>query len=968
MISKLSFKYHNNAMILDGKKKNFNPHVEDLEKFLTYFSRHITGREKAEGQIFFDRLFQGFGFGGVHEAGARCEEPQKRLNPKSTGFIDLWWKDIAIFELKKKGEKLENHYDQAFEYWESSTPVKPQFMVLCNFDEFWVYDLNKQLFDPVHKLKTLEIIQDWEGLGFLSSKNASYSFENDTLEVTKKTASYIGGLYLSLTTRKHNKIDHAGAQRFILQMVVALFSEDVGLLPDNVVYEILGRCILDENNCQELTDLFRAMSTSEIEQKPSKFENIDYFNGGLFQTVTNIELTLNELDMLGDASAEDWSKVRPSIFGSLFESSLDPERRHAEGAHFTWEIDINKIVGPTVVKPFREKIRKAKTKKEFRNILTELSTYKVLDPACGSGNFLYIAFRELRKLEREVLNLLGETSCQMTVSRVSVENFFGIDINEFAIDLAKVAMCLAGKLSADELGFFDNSLPFKNLDDSFFHRDALIDFKWPQVNAIIGNPPFLSSKKMKPELGIEYVDSVRNTFSDVSGLVDYCVYWFRKAHNSLEINGRSGLVGTNTIRQNYSREGGLQYIIDNNGVITEAVSSQVWNGDASVHVSIVNWVKVEDVKSFRNKKNLFTQAGNYVDSPWKLERLMFISSYLSSAIDLSSAEFLMNKKNKFCKQGQTPAYSGFYLKSEEARNLIEAEEKNSKVISPFLIGRDLLSKKRSVSKYIIDFADMSFEVASKYENVFQIINEKVYPEVVKKAEKEVIDYGVEKDWNNHLEKWWQLWRSRTSLIKKIRKMNRYIAVSRVTKNPIFEFVSSNINPGDALVAFVFDDDYSFGILQSSVHCDWFRARCSTLKKDWRYTGESVFTTFPWPQIKADNIEKVELVASAAKALREYRNQTMLEREWGLKKLYDGQDSGVTSKLRMLTDELDSAVLNAYGVGQGDKDNILEFLLELNIKLSKSFANGEEFIGPGLPKNITSEKSFISSDCLSIKHI
>ncbi len=232
----------------------------------------------------------------------------------------------------------------------------------------------------------------------------------------------------------------------------------------------------------------------------------------------------------------------------------------------------------------------------------------MLDPACGSGNFLYVAFRELKRLELALMARIhadfGRKAQRAvgTRSLVGTRQFYGLDKEEFAVELAKVTLMIAKELAIDESQAwmdgeqldlpieFDAALPLDNLDDNIKADDALF-CKWPKADAIVGNPPFQSKNKMQGEYGPSYLNRLREAYPKVPGRADYCVYWFRRAHDELPAGGRAGLVGTNTIRQNYSREGGLDHIVRNGGTITEAVSSQVWSGDAVVHVSIANWIK-----------------------------------------------------------------------------------------------------------------------------------------------------------------------------------------------------------------------------------------------------------------------------------------------------------------------------------------------------------------------------------------
>jgi len=931
-----------------------NSRVDNLKKFVSWFEDNISGDEKGEGQIFFDRLFQAFGNPGVKEVGAVCEERVKKKKG-TTGFADLVWRPRVIIELKKRGEPLNKHYEQAFEYWLTLVPNRPSYMILCNFDEFWIYDLNIQLNDPVHKLKTVDLPTRWGALSFLFPTPEEPVFENNNVEVTEQAAKIIGSMFLSLTKRG---VESEAAQKFLLQLVVALFAEDVNLIPKYTLHKILKEAVKNPVTQAELTDLFLAMSNELPSKKPSKYKEIEYFNGGIFNEVKAFELTFDEIDLLYEASKQDWSKVRPSIFGGIFESSMDQDTRHGHGIHYTSELDIQKIIWPTIIKPFKARIKKSKTKKELKSILEDVRNFKVLDPACGSGNFLYLAFRELTRLEIELMEEIDNSfnPNQMRFGMISPKNFYGLDTNKFGLELAKVSLSIGRKLAADEFNILEKVTPFENLDKNFLHQDALLS-PWPEVDAIIGNPPFLSSKYMKVEMPEEYVNEVRKTFKDVPGRADYCVYWFKKAHDHLKAGQRAGLVGTNTIKQNYSRIGGLDYIVNNGGTITEAVGTQVWSGDASVHVSIVNWCKCE----VPLKKKLYIQDGDRIDSPWEVYELDFINSSLTNRLSVAEAKVLKSsRKPKKCYQGQSPGSEGFYISKEEYASLISMNENNKDVLYPFLVGRDLLSKIGKPKRYIIDFAKMGILDARFYKEPFNIIEKKVLPLVKDRADKEKKKTKKEGARSNQLKKWWMHWRPREDLLKSISSLSRYIVISRVTKRPIFQFISNEIHPGDALIAFTFEDNYSFGVLQSTFHLEWFREKCSTLKGDWRYTGDTIFDTFPWPQ--SPSLKDVENVSRSVNELLEVRKKIMLKNDWGLKDLYQTLELPGDSILKNAHKNLDEAVRKCYGFKKGD---VLQNLLDLNFEISKNEELGLGVQSPGMPDCVKSVSGFIYDDCVKM---
>lgn len=927
---------------------------QKIEQFLAYFEKYIKGSEKREGQIFFDRLLQAFGNAGVKEVGATCEELIKKRKGKR-GFADFIWEPRVIIELKKRGEHLQKYYDQAVEYWIHRLP-RLNYMVLCNFDEFWIYDLNQQLYDPVHRLNIKDLPENWGPLAFLFPKEEDPVFDNYNVRVTEEVASKVGNIYYSLVKRK---FEPEKAQRFVLQVVVALFSEDVELIPKYTVQKILSGIVKKQVGQDELKKLLQSMAIEAIKNKPANYKNIPFFNGGLFDKVEPVELTHKEIHLLYEASAEDWGKVRPSIFGSIFESSMGKDLRHGHGIHYTSELDIQKIVYPTIVQPFKEKIEKSKTKKDLKKVLSELRDFKVLDPACGSGNFLYIAFRELRKLEVEILERLGEDLNQMRGFAVSSMNFYGIDTNKFGLELAKVALSIGRKMSAVECNVHDPSLPFDDLEKNFSSEDALFS-EWPKVNAIIGNPPFLTSKKMTRQLPVKYVDKVRKHFKDVPGLVDYCVYWFRKTHDNLKKGQRAGLVGTNSIRKTNSRKGGLDYIVKNKGIITEAVSTQVWSGDANVHVSIVNWVK----GNFEEKKKLFTQLGNKVTSPWKIETPNKINSSLSSEISVKNVHTLeVNRKPKRCFQGQTTGTSNFYLSKEIYKSFIKKELQNAQVLFPFLTGREFLNlkgEKREPKRFMIDFGQMSILEAKKYKELFKHIKNTVLPEVERKAKDEIKKHGKPKGWNTHLNHWWKHWRRRPELFKSISKIKKYIVISRTVKKPaVFEFISQNIRVSDAINAFDFEDNYSFGILQSSIHMKWIEACGGTLKGDFRYTGDTIFSTFPWPQNPTKT--QIKKISSVVQKLMQIRQETMSKNNWGLRELYNTLEDTGENPLKEVHNQLDEAVRKAYGMKKGS--DILEFLLNLNKELHMKEEKGQKVTAPGLPPSVKNPKEFISKNCI-----
>jgi len=993
---------------------------ERLDEFVKWTSDHIKGNEKSEAQVFLDRLFRGFGHKGLMEAGATLEERIKKEDARGTAFADLVWKPYVLVEMKKRGEDLSKHYRQAFDYWTRLVPGRPQYVVLCNFDEFWVYDFNTQMDSPVDRVRIEQLPTRYGPLAFLFPSPERPVFGDDHEEVTRAAADKLATCFNKLA----NRLDRSLAQRFILQMLVALFSEDIGLLDQYFVTQLLDECKSKADSYDLLGGLFVEMNTPG-KATGGRFKGVDYFNGGLFAEPARIELYDDELNQLKQATKFDWSKVRPEIFGTIFEHSVGKSERRAYGQHFTSHVDIMKIVGPTIVRPWRELIADAKSIKRLLELRQRLTHLTVLDPACGSGNFLYIAYREMKRLEKSIFERISELSTkeetQKLIGFVTASQFYGIEINPLGVELAKVTMMIGRKLAIDELNMPERPLPLDNLDRNFICGDALIQSesmgltgansnwrrpilnegkpvlsKWPKADVIIGNPPFNGAKKIKPDLGPDYANAIRDAYPGVPGMADYCVYWLRKAHDHLPqctaddpVAGRAGLVGTQNIRNNKSRVGGLDHIADS-GTIIEAVDNQPWSGEANVHVSIANWVKhqpegkrltvreravireqllIPELKRFwfkvdaePGKKKIRKKGSGPASKEYELayRDCDTISPSLSDATDITGAKTLScNTKPQRVFNGQFPRHEGFVLSPDVAARLIEQDHANRDVVHPFLIGRDLVTV-GSPSRYVIDFQKMELFDAKRYKEPFLEIERTVLPHVSEYAtrEREISgkDVGQDQTW---LRSWWQHFRCRKEMVDAIDVLSRFIACSGVTKRPTFAFVRHDIRPDHAVFAFAFEDDYSFGILQSDTHWQWFIVKCSKFKSDFRYTPESVFDTFPWPQ--SPSVKQINAVAQAGREVRRVRDEALTKIKGGLRAVYRTLELPGKNPLKDAHAALDKAVLDAYGFAA--KKDLLAQLLELNLAVAKRIENKEDVTSPGLPSSYPDPTKLVTDDCI-----
>ena len=951
------------------------PREIQLKNFVDWCAKHITGDEKGEAAIFLDHLFRAFGHAGLKEAGANCEERVKK-DGGGTAFADLVWKPVVLVEMKKRGVDLSKHYRQAFEYWTRLVPGRPRYVVLCNFDEFWVFDFETQMDSPVDQLKLTELPQRWGPLAFLFAKPETPVFQFDHEQVTRAAADLLATLYNHLTARG---IEPALAQRFVLQCLMCLFAEDIGLLEKYFFARLLDDCATPEQSFDLIGGLFVEMNTPG-KTGGGRFKGVDYFNGGLFREPARIELDAEELDLLKNAACADWRFVRPEIFGTIFEHSLGSTQRHAFGAHFTSPVDIMKIVGPTIVEPWREQIESAKTLKRLEELLARMENFRVLDPACGSGNFLYIAYRELKRLEAQIYERIGEFASRNAAQRpfgfVSSKNFYGMDIQPFAVELAKVTMMLAHKLAIDELHVTENALPLDNLDANFSVGDALVQAdgtrpSWPQVDVIIGNPPFIGAKLLKPLLGTDYVKAVRRAYPEVPGMADYCVHWLRRAHDHLPpctaqdpVAGRAGLVGTQNIRNNASRIGGLDAICVD-GTIIEAVDNQPWSGEANVHVSIANWMKTQEAALLPKTRRLWFKTAQRGAKDYDLDcrEVEQINSALSDTVDLGKAVVLeCNRKPQRAFRGLEPGNMGFLLTIADAQQLTESDVTLKQVIKPYLTGDEMMSI-GTPSRALIDFQRRDVLDSMRFKGAFEHLKKTVLSQMNDiasgKAEGDLLSRVNSRQLVARTDNWWQLRRCVPDTVQSIDDLTRYVVCSRITKRPIFAFINSSVRPGDSLQIFAFADDYSFGILQSATHWQWFIAKCSKMKSDFRYTPESVFDTFPWPQTPSE--KQIDAIAATGREIRRIRSEALANLTGGLRALYRTLDLPGKNPLRDAHAALDKAVLAAYGFNA--KRDLLEQLLNLNTQVAQRLANNQPVTAPGIPVSHSKPEALLSGDCM-----
>lgn len=870
-----------------------------------------SGTERAEAQSFLNDLFAAYGT-DRREVGALFED-----FTSSAGFMDLHWPSVLIVEMKAPHVALEKARDQRQRYWqESSNSVEgipaARYVIACNFGEFEIWEPGRFPNEARIRFPLAELPDRYDSLLFLQAQTAEPVFAEHRRELTTEAAKHVAELYTSLADRAAAPIDEI--QRFTMQLVWCLFAEDLGMLDGYPLQNTVDALIADPNadSARDIGYLFTLLNQKGDHNRQGRYAGTRYVNGELFAKPAAVFMNRDELVHLRQAAEFNWKTVDPTIFGSLMEGVLGEERRERLGAHYTHEADIMKIVGPTIVRPWRERIDAANSVSGAHALLDELCRFRVLDPSCGCGNFLYVAYRELRSLEFELKQKIvalaassGTAAPSLTGVYYPLSNIYGIDIENIAVLIARVTLWMGHRQMVDRFGEAEPVLPL--IDLSGIRRDDALRADWPEVEAIIGNPPFLGSQLLRAGLGGDYVDWLKNRFG--AGVKDLCVYWFRKAHDSMLPGQRAGLVGTKSIAQNSARAGSLDYIVANGGVITDAISNQKWPGDAKVHVSIVNWVKQPE------SEGRFTLDGDSVIGITASLREATNSGWVPKPL-------AVNANRSF--QGPIPVGSGFIVSPDVAAGMLATSPIDySEVVRPYLTSSDIADDLgQRPSRWIIDFAQKTLEAALRFPLALSIVQAEVKPfrQTVRRA--------------GHRLRWWQYGEPRVGLRKALSNLERSIVVGAHGKRMLLAWLDSWTLASNANMVFAFDDDYSMGILMSRAHDAWAWAQSSTLKGDLRYTPTTVFATFPWPDPVSDASR--QKVAAAASALYSRRSELCIEHSMGLTKLYNLMDEGGFTDLAALHKALDVAVAEAYGwpssVAQ-DAAELVKRLTELNRQIS-----------------------------------
>lgn len=810
------------------------------------------------------------------------------------GFVDVWKRGYFAWEYKRKDKhkSLDEAYRQVYQYRDALD--NPPLTVVCDIStiEIRAHFNNYPTEKTVIKLEEIPGRVDLLRRVFTAPETFKPSKTRE--ELTGDLAEVFGDLADKLLERAdtvpatlfHGHGDPVA--HFLMKVMFCLFAEDVGLLPDKLFTKLVNRCMLEPQNFQPFcAELFEKM------KKGGWYGNdrVEWFNGGLFDEAPPHALGVTEMPLLTKAATRPWQAVEPSIFGTLFERILDPKKRAQIGAHYTSKADILLVIDPVIMTPLRrkwsalqdqiapdlEKIAAEKDRKKrevysapIRKAVDEyrrhLGSQRILDPACGSGNFLYVALQQLLDLDDEVVRFVKRYDIDVNpMPYIRPTQLHGIEINPYAAELAQVVVWIGYLQWIAEHNITNDKRPILDKLVTIQNEDAILDSskpnlpvpkQWDKVDFIIGNPPFLGSKVFrKSGLSDDYLNAIWKAF-DLPRSSDLCCYWFELARQQIEKypKTRVGLLATQGIRRGENRT--VLERIKQSCNIFEAWSDREWVLDgAMVHVSIV---AIDNGTETERRLD-----GKPIDE---------INADLRVGADLADVRTLdQNLGLGF--MGVTPA-GKFDVSYEKARELLESPNvsgaRNAQVVRPWVNAVDLTGRGRAA--WIVDFGcDVDLATASEYEAPFKFVREVVAP--------------TRAGYRTGKRGYWCFERPRPEMRGAIGSKTRYLVTPLVSKHRPFTWVTSPTLCANLLVVFARSDDYFFGVTQSSVHEGWARRQASQLREaesGTRYTTTTCFETFPlpWPPGKEDvKHPAYKRISEAAKQLNEQRERWLNPPEW-----------------------------------------------------------------------------------------
>jgi type II restriction/modification system DNA methylase subunit YeeA len=842
--------------------------------------------ERAGAQPHFDDLCELLGVDKPRDPDNYCFERGAKKAGGGDGWADVWKRGHFGWENKKPGRDLDTALKQLTDY--ALKLENPPLLVVCDRERIVIHTAFTGYPDEPREIRIDDLTDPDKRqlLKWVFTDPEKLRPEKSTAAITAEAAGQFAQLAAAMRRRGE---DSQRVAHFLVQCLFCMFAEDEALLPGGIFTSLLTIAGADAGKAaRRIEKLFNAMRDKNGEYGD---HDIPWFNGGLFNTVDVPLLIASDLAALHRAAADmDWRAIDPTIFGTLFERGLDPAARAPLGAHYTDTGTIEKLIRPLIAEPLTaewEAVRAemlAKPKKAraaYQKFLLRLNQFRVLDPACGSGNFLYLALKALRDIEKRAHVEAIELGLQPAMNmETGPHNLLGIEINEFAAELARVTAWIGDIQWCRRNGYPHGIDPILKPLDGIEHRDALLQFSplekgggeqgepgdstdanppnppltrgaseadWPAADVIVGNPPFLGDKVMRGELGDDYVATLRKIYEGrVPGGADLVTYWFEKARTQIASGNlkAAGLVATNSIRGGANRKV-LDRVVDSTRIF-EAWSDEPWvNEGAAVRVSLIGFGNPApslrgEAEAIQNKK-----LDRHGAAPLAMTARLDGQPVEAIHADLTAGHELNLTKAQRLLENAGISFMGvtksgpFDIPQNIALGLLKTPSPNGRpatdVIFPSINGADLA--KRPSGDWIINFGTLGEADASLYEAPFEY------------ALKEIKQARQQSKTAKNRAQWWLFERARPEMFAAFGTQPRYIATCLVAKHRFFVWQNRHVVPENVVIVIARSDDTTFGILHSRFHELWSLRLCTYLGvgNDPRYTPTTTFETFPFPE-------------------------------------------------------------------------------------------------------------------------
>ena len=934
------------------------------------FVAHWTGKgyEKGESQIFWTTLLNQI-YGIEHPEQFIVFEQQVQLD--HTSFVDARIPSTKVMiEQKSLGKNLGegikqsdgsilNPFQQAKRYADTlPNSQRPRWIVTCNFSEFWVYDLEHPNDEP-QKILLANLEKEYERLSFLVE--AGNEHIKREMEVSVKAGQLVGKIY-DLLLKQYLEPDAPETLRSLnilcVRMVFCLYAEDAHLFGKKTAFHDYLAQYPAKDMRRALIDLFAVLDTPIHERDPyldDVLKAFPYVNGGLFSNkimaasggspvIPQFTDELKELILTNASDDFDWSEISPTIFGAVFESTLNPETRRSGGMHYTSIENIHKVIDPLFLDTLKDEFEAIKSiaqDKQQRQRLDafqdKLASLTFFDPACGSGNFLTESYVSLRRLENQVIALRNKGQAVIgdfaNPVKVDIHQFYGIEINDFAVSVATTALWIAEQQMLQETAriasFAMDTLPLKAYHN--IHEGNALRLDWSEViapdrlNYIMGNPPFvgysLQSKEQKDDMLSIYVDEKGKPYK-TAGKIDYVAGWYMKAAQLMQINPeiRAALVSTNSITQGEQVAAIWQPLFERFNIrIDFAYRTFRWDSEADIkaHVHCViigfssNSAGVQTISSLTASRESAKRIyiSNLQSIPAKN-----INAYLIDAQDT----WVNSRSKPICDvpdmiYGSKPTDGGFlFLKENEYKEAIQKEPALLKWIKPIYGSEEYINNKKRYCLWLVDITPQELR-----NSPFLIDRVNKVREFRLSSTKAATRESANTSW----------------LFQEVRySKSDYIVVPRVSSErrryvPI-GFLTPDQLVNDAMQFIPNASLYHFGILTSNVHMSWMRVVCGRLEMRYRYSKDIVYNNFPWPTPTDEQKAKIEATAQAILDARaKYPDCSLAD-------LYD--EVTMPPELRRAHQDNDRAVMRAYGFipGETTESDCVAHLFEMYQLLTK----------------------------------